>query len=150
MSIYALDWAWTTDLEKAEKIVLVALAHRHNAKTGQCNPKIDTICSMTGLKKRAVQYTVKALSERGYFKIIPCRNRGKQTSNQYVLNTEGVVFQGAPPRTLKPKSKCCEMHPESVVECTPIDKEVRKVSTLTDNTDEDFNVVEFPKSRAGQ
>jgi len=38
------DWAWEQDAGSAtNKAVLLALANRHNGRTGQCNPRVATI-----------------------------------------------------------------------------------------------------------
>lgn len=119
MSLKATKWAWETDLPpNTQKLVLLALAHCHNSKNGQCNPRIETITEMVGCSKRAAQYALKELEGLGYIRAIRRRKGARQASNQYALALDGVVFQSATPRTLKPKKKCADLHPENAPDCT--------------------------------
>ena len=43
MSHKANTWAWEQDLPALQKIVLLALADRHNADTGRCDPSIKHV-----------------------------------------------------------------------------------------------------------
>lgn len=119
MSTIATKWAWQADLPPSLKLVLLALADCHNRKTGQCNPKVETIAGMVGKSKRATQYALADLQAMGYILPIKRRRGSRQTSNQYALALDGVVFQSAKNSTLRGKSKCAKLHPESAQNCTP-------------------------------
>ncbi|MGO8655721.1 helix-turn-helix domain-containing protein, partial [Rhizobium ruizarguesonis] len=56
MSHDAVQWARNQRLgDPLAKNVFVALAEHHNSKTGQCNPKVATICRETDFSERAVR-----------------------------------------------------------------------------------------------
>lgn len=118
MSTAATKWAWQAELPPSNKLVLLALAECHNGKTGQCNPRIETIAEMVGRSKRAIQYALKELCEAGYIQPIRRRKGARQASNQYALALDGVVFQGAKNSSLKAGAKCKKLHPESARNCT--------------------------------
>jgi hypothetical protein len=56
-----LDW----DLPPAAKVVLIALAHRHNDRSGKCYPGLDDIAKMTCLGRRTVIRQIKFLEGVG-------------------------------------------------------------------------------------
>lgn len=118
MSIAATKWAWQSDLPPPLKLVLLALADCHNGKSGQCNPRVETIAGMVGRTKRAVQYTLKDLEARGYICPIRRRKGRRQASNQYALALDGVVFQNAKNSTLKNGTPRRKLHPETAENCT--------------------------------
>ncbi len=101
MSVKATNWAWETDLPSHLKLVLLALAHCHNGKSNQCNPRVEVIAKMVGREKRAVQQSLKELETGGYIRRKPRRKGPRQASNQYELAMEGVVFLSAVNCSLK-------------------------------------------------
>jgi DNA-binding transcriptional ArsR family regulator len=113
MSTVASKWAWEADLPLNQKMVLLALADCHNSKTGQCNPRIETLAAKVGLSVRSIQYILKALKKAGYIAPIKRRKGRKQAANQYALALDGVVFQHATSCTLKTKPIApCIIEPE--------------------------------------
>jgi hypothetical protein len=56
-----LDWK----LPPAAKVVLLALAHRHNDKTGKCFPGLDDLARMTCLGRRTVIRQLQYLEKAG-------------------------------------------------------------------------------------
>lgn len=90
MSIAALNWAWSaiqeTQLSANEKLVLLALAHRHNAKTGQCNPSYDTLAGMVDLSRRRVIANVTSLEGKVDLEVVKRVSKGGQKTNQFILN----------------------------------------------------------------
>lgn len=94
MSVKATNWAWEADLSPSQKLVLLALAHCHNGRTGQCNPRVSTIVDKTGLGERRVKGILKELREAGYIRPDRRRKGRRQASNQYGLALQGVVFSG--------------------------------------------------------
>lgn len=118
MSNRAVKWAFETDVPGTLKLVLVALAHCHNGKTGQCNPRIETLAGMVGRSIRPVQYALKELETLGYIHRARRRKGARQASNHYVLALDGVVFQGAKNSRLKGQEKCRKQHPESAENST--------------------------------
>ena len=85
MSIRATNWAIAQVVSAIQKLVLLALAHRHHAKTGVCSPSVRTLASDTGLSERCVQYRLRELETAGLIKTHPRRQGGAFTSNQYDL-----------------------------------------------------------------
>jgi hypothetical protein len=53
----------------SQKFVLWALADSYNEKTGQCNPGINRLCTLTGLCDRAVRNALKGLKSGGWIEI---------------------------------------------------------------------------------
>ncbi|MGR9399314.1 helix-turn-helix domain-containing protein [Rhizobium leguminosarum] len=82
MSHDAVRWAREQRLgDPVAKNVLVALAEHHNGKSGQCNPKVVTICLGTDYSERAVR---KALSKLKQASLIRVEGGGK-AGNSYRL-----------------------------------------------------------------
>lgn len=94
MSVKATKWAWESELPSGLKLVLLALADCHNSRSGQCNPRIDTIAEKTNRSVRSVQYAMKDLGSMGYIRPIRRRKGARQAANQYELALDGVVFSG--------------------------------------------------------
>lgn len=80
-----------TGMKVSERCILMLLAYRHNADTGQCNPRIKRISSETGLSRAAVLANLKKLEQRGVIIRHPS-GRG----SQYDLLVESP---GGQPRT---------------------------------------------------
>lgn len=118
MSYVATKWAWDTDIQPHLKYILLALAHFHSGKTGQCNPKVETIAKMVGKSKRATQTALGQLEDMGYIAKAKRRRGPRQASNHYNLALDGVVFQSAPDRSLKTSKLNAELHPETTLGCT--------------------------------
>ena len=85
MSIRATNWATAQVVAPLQKLVLLALAHRHHAKTGVCNPSVRTLASDTGLSERCVQYRLRELEAAGLIETRARRQGGAFTSSQYEL-----------------------------------------------------------------
>jgi len=67
VSYRLLDWALgVRDLSPAHKLLLVALAHCCNGKTGAatCWPSQTKLCALTGLSERALRYGLRELEAR--------------------------------------------------------------------------------------
>jgi len=111
MSIAASKWAWQSDLSGPLKLILLALAHCHNGKTGQCNPRVETIAGMVGRSERSVQYVLKDLQAAGYIRPIKRRRGRRQASNQFALALDGVVFQSEKTSPLKNDRQSKKLHP---------------------------------------
>lgn len=149
MSNVATDWAWKADLPPNLKLVLLALAHCHNGKTGQCNPRVKTLADMVGKKHRTVRYDLKALQEAGYIKPAKRRKGARQASNHYALALDGVAFQTREKRTRKVPEKAskydAQLHSENTLSCTLYtEQESEKERT------QPSNVVAFDKSRRAE
>lgn len=97
MSVRATQWAWDQTMPPTRKLVLLALANFHHAKTGACCPSVASLAKMTGLSERAVRYALRDLEAE---KIIGSSRRkvgGQWTSSAYTLFGKGSVMgQQAP------------------------------------------------------
>lgn len=90
MSATATFWAWEQkQLKPIEKLVLLALANRHNKDTGKCYPSMTCMADDTGANRRSVMRAITELEKRGL--ITTQRYGGK--SNYYHLNIGKVTFQ---------------------------------------------------------
>lgn len=101
MSIKATNWAYEQRLPPTEKSVLVALAHRHNAKTGQCNPSVETLSIMTGCSERSVQRSLRKLISVKCIAPIGSAKGGRNKSTKWRL----LSLKGCQPVTLSASIK---------------------------------------------
>ncbi|BCN29549.1 helix-turn-helix domain-containing protein [Anaeromicropila herbilytica] len=74
------------DLSSKEKLVAQYFIYKSN-KSGECYPSVYTIARACGASERTIQRATKKLQEKGFISIIERYVEGKQTSNQYCLNT---------------------------------------------------------------
>ena len=69
MSHKATHWAWSVkDISASEKLILLALADRHNADTGDCFPSLDRIAEDTCSSRNTVRRATQALEDKGLIK----------------------------------------------------------------------------------
>ena len=125
MSFEAVNWAWKQrKLTVHEKMVLLALANRHNPDYG-CFPSISKIVEDVEFSKSTVIRSIKNLQVKGYLSVEAAkRENGSQTSNRYFLSFEvepqcQADTPPSVPETLPPVS---ERHPHKQV----ISKQVSK------------------------
>lgn len=87
MSLLALSAALQTKItDPLAKFVLMLLANRHNADTGQCFPSLARICEDSAISRRTVINKLQKLEAEGYIKAVPrTRDNGSQTSNGYLM-----------------------------------------------------------------
>jgi len=88
MSLQAYVWAWAQkDVTTNEKMVLLALADRHNSDTGECWPSNRRLAEDTRLSEPSIKKITKALAERGLISKEERRTpSGRHTSNMYRLH----------------------------------------------------------------
>lgn len=91
MSARASNWAYEQRLAPTLKAILVALAYRHNAASGQCNPSVETLAAMTGLSARAVQYGLRELEAAGLI----AATEGKAGGRARSTNWRFTILKGA-------------------------------------------------------
>ena len=66
MSATATFWAWEQkELTPIEKLVLLALANRHNKDTGKCYPSMNRMAIDTGMCSRSVMRSIGGLEKKG-------------------------------------------------------------------------------------
>lgn len=87
MSHEATAWAWKAfashqDLAATRRIVLLALAECHNRTTGRCNPSLDELVRMTGMKRNTIPPSIRDLESAGLLSV--ARAHGAKSS--YDLN----------------------------------------------------------------
>lgn len=92
MSHKATTWAWSQkSISYLAKLVLLALADRHNADNGDCFPskkRLEHDCCMS---RSSVKRAVEELEQAGLVTVIERRNAiGANKSNQYQLHVNGV------------------------------------------------------------
>ena len=69
MSHKATHWAWTVkDISSSEKLILLALADRHNTDTGDCFPSLDRIAEDTCSSRNTVRRATQTLEDKGLIK----------------------------------------------------------------------------------
>lgn len=88
MSIAASHWAIRQDLPALQKLVLIALADRHNSDTDRCDPSISLVCEDCGMSRNAVRDAIRGLREKGYVEAIERFDGPAQMSNFYTLHLE--------------------------------------------------------------
>lgn len=98
MSVAATNWAFSVagshDLSRSEALSLLALAHRHNAKTGRCDPSFQTLSKMVNLSKRSVISAIQSLEDKGLICTIQRKTKQGQITNQYRLGSEATSQGG--------------------------------------------------------
>lgn len=84
MSHIAIAWVrkYTGRLSSSARYVHRVLCDFHNARTGQCNPSIETLAEATGLDRKTVMRALKELEEHG---AISVERGGFGRSNRYTL-----------------------------------------------------------------
>lgn len=114
MSLPALGFAFNAirrhNMTLAARLVLLALANRHNHETGRCDPSIETLCVDTGgLTDRGVR---KGLRELERLRLVTTIHRTKRTgrglanmSNRYRIGSKvppeprsGTPLNHVPPK----------------------------------------------------
>lgn len=112
MSIRALHHAFghisNVKMSLPARLVLLALANRHNQETGRCDPSISTLCDDTQVAERTVR---KALRELEKLKLITTTERKLRTgrgkrnlTNRYRLKG-GVQYAGGLGSNMPPNLK---------------------------------------------
>jgi hypothetical protein len=86
MSYKATTWAWQQQLVALDKLVLLALADRHNTETGRCDPSVSRIAKDCGMSTRSVQNSIKSLQTTGLLIPTPRKVQDKNLSNLYTLH----------------------------------------------------------------
>ena len=106
MSFEAVNWAWKQKhMTPWEKLVLLALADRHNPDHG-CFPSLSKIVDDTEISRSTVRRCLKQLEQKGLITVQEnMRANGSQTSNLYHLHI------GSPPGS--------QRHPPRVTLDTP-------------------------------
>lgn len=83
MSATATFWAWKCNVRSVHHlIVLLCLADRHNAETGQCNPSVKLISKTTKCDRKTV---MKCIAELQRLKLISVLKK-HGSGNHYQLN----------------------------------------------------------------
>ena len=128
MSFEAVNWAWKQrHLSVHEKMVLLALANRHNPDYG-CYPSIRKIVEDVEFSRSTVIRAIKSLQSCRLIDVQEAkRENGSQTSNRYILSFEAVAISKAtqcqsdtPPGVSLTPPPVSEGHPHKQV----IDKQV--------------------------
>ena len=88
------------------RIVLLALANRHNQEAGRCDPSIATICADTQLSERAVQTALRTLEKLSIITTVERKQRtgrGKRNlTNRYRIGG-GAQYAGRVGHNMPPK-----------------------------------------------
>ena len=80
----AVAWAYSLDLPRGEKSVVVALAMHASDAGDNCYPGIDRLAEMTSMSRRQVQRHIKSLEKRGAVRRE--LGGGRNRTNLYDLN----------------------------------------------------------------
>ena len=120
MSFEAVNWAWKQkSLKPFQKLILIALADRHNPDHG-CFPSINTIIEDTGISRSSVLRTLGQLQDKKLItKEAAYRDNKSKTSNRYIFSFEGVSESNPPHVILTPLS-VSQRHPKEPVSNKPL------------------------------
>lgn len=120
MSFEAVSWAWKQKgLKPFEKLILIALADRHNPDHG-CFPSIPTIVRDTGISKSSVHRNLAVLQHKGLIsREAAYRDNKSQTSNRYFFSFERVSDRHPTHVMLTPLS-VSQRHPNEPVIDKPL------------------------------
>lgn len=91
MSNIAMDWAVRQAIRGPAKAVLLALANRHNSKTGRCDPCLETLAFDAGVAVSTVKVALQRLMEAGLLSLRRRRKAGKQTSSAFWLHLDVLI-----------------------------------------------------------
>lgn len=86
MSFEAIEGAFRSDAKHGDRLVLLALAHRHNSKTGLICPSVADLVDLTGLSRASVIVAIANLERAGL--LTPSRKTG--CGNRYTLHLPPV------------------------------------------------------------
>ena len=91
MSYEATRWAWQAvtghhGLAATRRIVLLALAECHNGETGRCDPSLERLIQMTGLKRHTIPTSIRDLESAGL--VVVSRGLGQRSSYQLQTSAE--------------------------------------------------------------
>lgn len=98
MSRRATDWAFSQKLPPVTKLVLLALADRHNNDTNRCDPSMEKVADDCSVHRDSVRKHVKTLVDKGLLTVHERWNGPVRLTNFYSFNIEGVPagFSGVP------------------------------------------------------
>ncbi len=129
MGYKSIDSVLGWRLMPAAKAVLLAIAHRRNDVTGQCNPGLDDLASISCLGRRTVIRQLHALEESGALRIV----RKSGVPNQYEPVPYVVTGDNlAPVPTATVTRANHDMDP-----CQPRHQPVPKLGTRIEEEDEE-------------
>lgn len=89
MSVRAMTWVWSLQMNASHKLVMLALADHADDK-GKCWPGLDGIASKCGMTRRNLIRVIQKLEQAGFLKKEARRENGHQGSNIYHLNIDGM------------------------------------------------------------
>ena len=100
MSKPAVEWAKSHALNRTRRAVLMALARRHNARTGLCCPSLETLSDDTGYGDRAVRYAITDLVALGLISKGRARRKSGKAKGAWDHTSYGLNlgFKGASDR----------------------------------------------------
>ena len=89
MSIQALSWAFSQDMDPTAKLVLIGLANYADAE-GICWPSYGVLCAATGLSERTIIRKIQDMEKDGLLAVVKrTRTDGSASSNTYQLAIRG-------------------------------------------------------------
>jgi hypothetical protein len=98
MSTAALEWAFAASIRGADKAVLLALAHHHDAETGECRPTGAALEAASGLSGKTVRAALDSLARAGL--VTADRARGREY--RFALHIGAAPKTGDAPEVAKP------------------------------------------------
>lgn len=110
MSLRATMWAWSLDLLPTVKMVLLAIADKHNATTGDCYPSHALLVKMTGLSLSAVKIAIRKLDSMG---VLSRSERSCHRSGRTVGVVYSLAITDAPRRDVDGEGARADHHEEA-------------------------------------
>ncbi len=102
MSMKAMEWARKVEgIDFTSKYVLLILAGFHNAKTGQCNPSMETLAKRCLMTERPVKHALRRLEAAGLIQPIGSRKGGRAKSITWAFNAPDKAGVTRPTRPEK-------------------------------------------------
>lgn len=88
MSHKATHWAWSVSgISSSEKLILLALADRHNADTGDCFPSLDRIADDTCTSRDTARRATQSLEQKGFLsRVLVTDLQGRTLGYRYNLH----------------------------------------------------------------
>lgn len=126
MSHKATHWAWSVSgISSSEKLILLALADRHNADTGDCFPSLDRIADDTCTSRNTVRRAIQSLEQNKLLsRELVSDASGRTLGYRYHLGMGGItmaprgVHHATPEGSTmapKPVKETCKEEPKNIL-----------------------------------
>jgi hypothetical protein len=141
----ATTWAWQQNIPAMQKLVLLALADRHNNDTERCDPSMSRVATDCGMSRESVKKSVKSLEEKDLIKSNQRKSGAANISNYYTLNFLLTYADLSPLGSDVPEGGVCET--PGVGSDVPTNLEVEPVTEPVNLVEVEFHLEPVTKPK---